>query len=507
VSLFIQLAETSQAVAAQSSRLGKIDRLAGCLGSLQHSEVPIAIHYLSGSLPQGRIGMGWSSLQNPPAAAAEPTLSVHEVDRTFANLSEIAGSGSVSRRGEVLRGLLSQATDLEQQFIVRLLTGEIRQGALKGVMTDAVARASGANLENVRRRAMLEGGLAQAWIQLKTGQTTSATATTGITLFQPIQPMLAQSAPSITEAMERLSTAAVQWKLDGIRIQVHKNGTDVRIYSRSLAPITSRLPEIVAQVSRLPISQVVLDGEAFSIGTDGRPRPFQETGSRISTLAQDEVRTRLPLQAFFFDVLHLEGEDLLDQPLSARLGRPSVISAGLWVPQIVTDDPTEAEKFYMDCLSKGHEGVVLKGIDSTYGAGRRGGAWIKVKPHHTLDLVVLAAEWGHGRRQGWLSNLHLGARDPSTGTFVMLGKTFKGLTDQMLTWQTSRLKDLEVGSDKWTVYVRPELVVEIAFDGIQTSSRYPAGMALRFARVIRYRDDKAASEADSVETVRSLHRQ
>jgi DNA ligase-1 len=296
--------------------------------------------------------------------------------------------------------------------------------------------------------------------------------------------------------------AAVEWKLDGIRIQAHLDQGSVRLFTRTLDEITGRLPEVVAALAKLPVRAAVFDGELIALRADGRPLPFQDTAAR--TASQGTAAT-VPLSVFLFDALHLDGADLIDLPAWRRHAELTwAVPPELLMPRLVTGSAAEAEAFFADAIAHGHEGVVVKALDAPYAAGRRGAGWIKVKPRHTLDLVVLAVEWGHGRRRGWLSNLHLGARDPDTGGFVMLGKTFKGLTDELLSWQTTRLLALEDHRDAYTVYVRPELVVEIAFDGVQRSPRYPGGLALRFARVLRYRDDKSAAEADTIDTVRAL---
>jgi DNA ligase-1 len=409
------------------------------------------------------------------------------------------------RRGE-LAALFSRATTEEQRYLAMLAGGELRQGALAGIVTDAVAAAAGVEPAAVRRAAMLAGDLpAVAEAALTDG--TEGLSRFGLQVGRPVQPMLAKTAPSLEAALEQVHPAAVEWKLDGVRIQVHRSGDEVAIFTRTLDPITERMPEIAEAVRALPLHAVILDGEAIALRPDGRPRPFQETASRAASRGDvAALREAVPLTPFFFDVLHLDGRDLLDLPAHERLAAiEPVLPAGAWVPRIVTEDADAAQAFCDDALARGHEGVVVKSLNAAYEAGRRGAGWLKVKPVHTLDLVVLAAEWGHGRRQGWLSNLHLGARDPETGGFVMLGKTFKGLTDELLEWQTARLLELESRRDRGTVYVHPQLVVEIAFDGVQTSPRYPGGVALRFARVLRYREDKGAEEADTIATVLSLH--
>jgi DNA ligase-1 len=385
------------------------------------------------------------------------------------------------------------------------MIGELRQGALAGVMHEALARALEVPAADVRRAVMLRGDLsAVAEAALRDGP--AGLDEFRLRVGQPVQPMLAQSATSVAAALERAAPAAVDWKLDGARVQVHVLGAETRVFTRSLDDITSRVPEVVEMAQSLGVESLVLDGEVLALREDGRPQPFQVSASRFgSRLDVERMRATLPLTPFVFDILHLNGEDLIDRPLRERHAILSeTIPERFCVPRLITEDPSAAEAFLSDTLARGHEGVVVKALDSFYEAGRRGTGWIKVKPVLTLDLVILAAEWGHGRRNGWLSNLHLGARDPETGGFVMLGKTFKGLTDDMLRWQTTRFQELESHRDRWTVYLRPELVAEIAFDGVQRSSRYPGGVALRFARVVRYREDKRPDEADVIQTVQAL---
>lgn len=504
--LLADIVSTSRSVASTSSRLAKVAAIAGCLHRATPDEVAVVVSYLSGELRQRRTGIGWAALRELPPAVGNPSLEVAEVDRVFAGVEAAGGKGSVAVRRAGLAGLLGRATASEQQFLVRLVGGELRQGALAGLMLDAVARAAGVDPGAVRRAAMLAGDLA-AVAEVALAEGTTGLDRVGLRVGRPVSPMLAQTAPSVEVALGRGGPVAVEWKLDGVRIQVHRDGDEVAVFTRTLDPITERVPEVVEAVLALPVRTVVLDGEAIALRADGRPRPFQETASRVAGRADvDRLRRDLPLTPFFFDVLHLDGADLLDRPGAERYAAiESIVPADLWVPRRRTEDPAEATAFFAEALARGHEGVVVKTLDSPYEAGRRGAGWLKVKPRHTLDLVVLAAEWGHGRRQGWLSNLHLGARDPQTGNFVMLGKTFKGLTDAMLEWQTARFLELETSRDRETVWLRPELVVEIAFDGIQTSTRYPGGMALRFARVLRYRPDKLPDFADTVDTVRLLH--
>jgi ATP-dependent DNA ligase I len=520
--LLSQLVAASAEVAATPARLAKVDRLAAVLAELAPDEVAIGVAYLSGELTQRQIGVGWATLREAPEPAAAPVLTLVEVDATLGKIGTQAGAGSQAARRTLLAELLARATADEQWFLRRLIVGELRQGALEGVMVDAVARASGRPGKEVRRALMLRGELGPvAATALDPGPAGGAAglAAYRLEVGRPLLPMLATPADGIETAFEKAAPAqsggavAVEWKLDGARIQVHRAGADVRVFTRSLDEITARLPEVVALARGLPVERLVLDGEVIALRPDGRPEPFQVTASRVGTRAGGRAPSAtapagrdIPLTAFFFDVLHRDGVDLIDAPGAERVAAlAEVVPEPHRVPRIVTDSPAAAAAFSADALARGHEGVLVKSLTGPYEAGRRGAGWLKVKPRHTLDLVVLAAEWGHGRRRGWLSNLHLGALDPVTGGFVMLGKTFKGLTDAMLGWQTERLQALAVESDDWVVTVRPELVVEIAFDGVQTSPRYPGKVALRFARVLRYREDKTAAEADTIDTVRAIH--
>jgi ATP-dependent DNA ligase I len=499
--LLAAIVTVSSAVAETSGRLAKVAALAAALREAGPDEVPIAVAYLSGDLPQRQIGVGWATLRDATGTHAdEPTLTLGEVDAAFSAIGGVSGAGSTALRRTLVSELFSRATSPEQEFMVRLLSGELRQGALEGVMTDAVAKAAGLPLADVRRAAMLRGSLGPVAAAALSRHGAEALRAFGLRVGQPVRPMLAASAPSIEDAFGKIGgEAAVEWKLDGIRVQAHILNGDVRLFTRTLDDVTSRMPEVVAALAQLPAKAAVLDGELIALGPDGRPMMFQDTASRAAS------ETGVALSPFFFDALHLDGADLIDLPYWRRRSELAwAVPADLLMPQLVTGSADEAVLFFKGALAHGHEGVVVKALDGVYAAGRRGAGWIKVKPRHTLDLVVLAVEWGHGRRQGWLSNLHLGARDPETGGFVMLGKTFKGLTDELLTWQTARLLELETRRDSYTVHVRPELVVEIAFDGVQRSPRYPGGLALRFARVLRYRDDKPAAEADTIETVRAL---
>ncbi len=497
--------ETSAAVAETSARGAKIALLAECLRRLAPEEAPIGVAYLSGQLRQRQIGVGYASIRDLPEPAPEPSLTLTEVDAAFEHIGQQSGRDSQAERRRRLAELMQKATQPEQGFLVRLMVGELRQGAQEGVMVEAIARALGLPLQDVRRAVMLRGDLGVvAAAGLKDGA--AGLSAFRLEVVRPVLPMLAQSAESVSEALQRISPAALEWKLDGARIQVHTWGDEVRVFTRSLDDITSRVPEVVELAKTLGVRSIVLDGEVIALKPDGRPHPFQVSASRFgSRLDVERLRTQLPLTPFIFDILHLDGEDLLDRGGAERQeALTRAIPQPLRVPRIVTAESAEADAFMRDALSHGHEGVLVKALDSPYEAGRRGAGWIKVKPRITLDLMILAAEWGHGRRQGWLSNLHLGALDPKTGEYVMLGKTFKGLTDEMLAWQTKRLLELERSRDRWTVYVRPELIAEIAFDGVQRSSRYPGGVALRFARVLRYREDKRPDEVDTIDTVRGF---
>ena len=582
--LLSDLVRTSEAVSLASGRRVKIDEIAGLLRRAAPEEIPVAVAFLSGELRQRQIGVGYAALGgllrpapgdpapgdpapgdpapgDPPATgmgATEPAdlrapgggargsgpgvdpglrpLTVIETDSVFAAIGATTGTGSQAGRRKLLETLFARATPAERSFLTRLLAGELHQGALEGVMTEAVARAGGVDAAEVRRALMLGGSLPavaeaalsaasaarrdQAAAHEPADSAAPAAALAALRAFhlqvgRPLRPMLAASAPTIAAAFDRVAPAAAEWKIDGIRIQVHRQGPVVRVFTRTLDDITARLPEITQAALASPAEALVLDGEAIALDPEGRARPFQVTASRAGTqAAPGRAVPDVPLTPFFFDLLHLDGRDLVDEPATVRHAlMAGVLPADLRVPRLVTGDVAEAEAFFADAVARGHEGVVVKSLDGQYAAGRRGSEWIKVKPRHTLDLVVLAAEWGHGRRRGWLSNLHLGARDPAGG-FVMLGKTFKGLTDEMLRWQTERFLDLAEPpgqrpsgdlSDAWGVLrVRPEMVVEIAFDGVQASPRYPGGVALRFARVLRYRPDKQVGEADTIGAVRAI---
>jgi ATP-dependent DNA ligase I len=505
MTLLRDVVETSALVAGTAARGEKLDSLAALLRRLEPGEAAIGVAYLSSQLRQRQIGVGYALIRDLPEPAAAASLTLVDVDSALESVGQLTGRDSQAERRRQLMRLFARATDSEQHFLRRLIVGELRQGALEGVMYDALARALGVPLADVRRAVMLRGDLgAVAEAGLRDGSV--GLGAFGLTVGQPLQPMLAQSGTSVASALERTSPAAVEWKLDGARVQIHVLDDSVWVFTRSLDDITARVPELVEIARALPVQSVVLDGEVLALREDGRPHPFQVSASRFgSRLDVDRLRATLPLTLFVFDILHLDGQDLVDRPERERHAILTAIVPERWrAPRIVTAAVAEAQRFVDDALARGHEGVLVKALDSTYAAGRRGAGWIKVKPVHTLDLVVLAVEWGHGRRHGWLSNLHLGARDAATGEYVMLGKTFKGLTDAMLRWQTQRLLELETHRDSWTVYVRPQLVVEIAFDTVQRSSRYPGGVTLRFARVIRYREDKQPHEADTLDAVRAL---
>ena len=505
--LLADVVAASADVGATSRRLAKIDRLAALLRQAEPEDVAIAVSWLAGELPQRQIGVGWAALRALPPPAADASLTVAAVDAAFTEIKGIAGAGSQNRRADALARLFGAATDAEQTFLRRLLGGELRQGALAGVMSEAVARAADLPAADVRRAAMLGGHLPSV-AAAALGGGAAALAAFALQVGRPLSPMLAQTASSVADALERLGgTALFEAKLDGARVQIHRSGDDVSIYTRTLDDVTARLPEIADAVRALPVHTLVADGEAIALRPDGRPHPFQVTASRFGKSVDiDRARAAQPLQVFVFDVLHLDGIDLLDAPAHERItALDAIVPPAERIGSLITDDPDAAADFLAATLAAGHEGVMAKSLDAPYEAGRRGAGWLKVKPVHTLDLVVLAVEWGSGRRTGTLSNIHLGARDPETGGFVMLGKTFKGMTDEMLAWQTRRFTDLADGpTDGYVVRVRPEQVVEIAFDGLQRSTRYPGGLALRFARVVRYRDDKTAAEADTIDTVRAF---
>lgn len=504
--LFSKIVGTSQRVADTTRRLEKIELLAGLLEQLDPEEVEIAVAYLSGSTRQGRTGIGYAALRSAAASAAESaTLEIREVDRILGLFAAVQRRGSEGEKRELLRSLLTAATAAEQQFLTRLLLGELRQGALEGVMLDALAKAARVSVDRIRRAVMMAGNLPHvAHAVLESG--TAGLDQYGLEVFRPVQPMLAQTSEDAGAAVGEFGEAALEYKLDGARVQAHRSGDEVRIFSRSLNEVTRAVPEIVEAVRALPGKEVILDGEIISLTPDGHPQPFQVTARRFGRkLDLERMRAELPLTPAWFDLLYLDGESLVDEPQARRFGMLRELSPPHHlIPHTKTSDPGAAEDFLREALDRGHEGIMAKAIDSLYVAGARGQTWRKVKRAHTLDLIVLAAEWGHGRRRGWLSNLHLGARDTQKGGFAMLGKTFKGLTDEMLRWQTEELLKLEIGRDAATVFVEPKLVVEITFSDLQMSTRYASGLALRFARVKRYRPDKSAADADTFEAVQRL---
>ncbi|MBY5162779.1 ATP-dependent DNA ligase [Salsipaludibacter albus] len=493
--LFVEVARTWADVASTRSRLAKVARLAETLAALDDEERAAGTAMLTGAPRQGRMGVGWASLRDLEVApAGEPTLSVADVDDAFATLATTSGPGSVARRSRVLEDLWGRATTDEQSLLRGLVLQEVRQGALEGVVLAAVARAAAVDEPVVRRAAMLSGDLtAAAVVAMEDGA--EALAAIGLEVGRPVLPMLASSEPDLAAALARTGPARVDTKFDGMRIQVHRTGDDVAVFTRSLRDVTGDLPRVVEAARGLAADTVVLDGEALALDDDGRPRAFQDTMSGDTHL-----------RPVFFDLLHLDGTDLLDEPLTTRREALARVAPDHLADGVETDDPEVGTDHLRAALAAGHEGVVVKSLDAPWEAGRRGASWVKVKVAHTLDLVVLAAEWGSGRRRGWLSNLHLGAVDDDTGEVVMLGKTFKGLTDELLAWQTEAFLARETSRSDHVVHVRPELVVEIAFDGVQSSSRYPGGVTLRFARVKRYRDDKRVEDADTLQTVRDIHR-
>ncbi|MGB9372784.1 MAG: ATP-dependent DNA ligase [Jiangellales bacterium] len=510
--LLAEVAAASDAVAATSSRLEKTALIADLLGRADAHDVGLVVRYLTGELRQRRTGVGVAALRALPPPAATASLTVSYVDAVFADLATMSGRGSTAARRDAFAALMATATAPEQQLLAGLVSGQLRQGAAAGVMTEAVARGGGVAGADVRSALTLSGSLPDVATALRRAGR-AGLAEFSLQVGTPLAPMLASSAPSVGDAVERAGggVVGVEWKLDGIRVQLHRDGSDVAVFSRSGDDLTAAVPDVVEQVAALPTDRVVLDAEAIVLRPDGRPAPFQVTGSRVGRRDVARAREQAPLTLVVFDAMHMRGVDLLGEPAAQRWAAlEDVVAAKHLVPRLVTDSASQAEPFVADALARGHEGVVVKAADGTYAAGRRGASWVKVKPRVVLDLVVVAVEWGHGRRTGRLSNLHLAAYDPAgafgaRGGFVMLGKTFKGMTDAMLTWQTERFLSLADGpTDDGVVRVRPEQVVEIAIDGVQRSSRYPGGVALRFARVLRYRPDKAATESDTIESVRQL---
>jgi len=511
--LLLDVAATSVEVGGTSSRLTKVAHIAELLrrAAAEPDVVAIIVSWLSGELRQRQIGVGWASLRSRPPPASDPVLTVIGVDATFSKIGAVSGKGAQATRAELVAGLFAAATETEQAFLLRLLGGELRQGALAGIMADAVAKAAGIPAPAVQRAAMLGGDLPAVAAAGLSGGAVALDAFT-LRVGRPVGPMLAQTATGVADALERHGgTTIFEAKLDGARVQIHRAGDEVTVYTRSLDDVTARLPEVVEATLALPVTDLIADGEAIALRPDNRPHRFQVTASRFGrsvdvawALAAQKAE---PLSVFFFDILHRDGLDLIDAPTTERLAAlDAVVPPVHRVDRLMTADPSEAADFLDATLAAGHEGVMAKAPDAPYQAGRRGAGWLKVKPVHTLDLVVLAVEWGSGRRRGKLSNIHLGARDPVSGEFVMVGKTFKGMTDSMLDWQTARFTELAVGgTEGYVVQLRPEQVVEVALDGVQKSSRYPGGLALRFARVVRYRDDKSPAEADTIDAVRALY--
>ena len=503
-----EIVATSQSVGETSARSDKIRHLAACLRRAESGAIETAVALLSGEPRQGRIGIGPAALRaaQPATAAPAPSLTLAEVDAALDRIAGTRGVGSGADRARLTRELLARATPDEQDFLLRAMLGELRQGAVEGLMVEAVANAAGVPVDEVRRALMVSGNLSVVARAVMT-EGRPALARMAVQLFRPLKPMRAQTAKGAGEALERLGEAGFEYKLDGARIQLHKAGNEVRIFTRNLNEVTVAVPEIVEAVRDLAVPSLILDGEALAVQEDGRPRPFQDTMRRFGRkLDVARLRDDIPLRAFFFDCLYFDGEAMADQPGAERFtALARAVPEPLLIRRRVIRELAEAEAFLEEALAAGHEGVMAKALEAPYEAGARGRAWLKIKPAITLDLVVLAAEWGHGRRRGWLSNLHLGARDPVTGGFVMLGKTFKGMTDEMLAWQTAELRKIAIASDAYTVQVEPRLVVEVAFGEIQASPRYPGGLALRFARIKNYRADKRAEEADTIETVRSIY--
>ncbi|HUR95912.1 MAG TPA: ATP-dependent DNA ligase [Gemmatimonadales bacterium] len=505
--------ETSRRVAESRGRREKITLLAGLLASAAPEEIALVTAYLCGIVPQPKLGIGWAALSNAASSAAatatatESKVTLEQVDATLTAVADAGGKGSAQAKQRLLRELLSRLSEDERGFLFGLIMGELRQGALEGLVIEAVARASALPSADVRRATMMAGDLPRVAAAALT-EGSVGLARFAVQLFRPMLPMLAGSAESVEEAVTELGEVALEWKLDGARVQIHKTREDVRVYSRRLNDVTPAVPELVEIVRAMPARELILEGEAIALRPDGTPHPFQTTMTRFGRrLDVERVRESIPLTLFLFDLLYLDGASLMDESLARRSSAlAAAVPSSLLVPRLVTSSADEGRGFLHAALARGHEGIMAKAVDSPYEAGRRGRRWLKVKPVRTLDLVVLAAEWGHGRRRGWLSNLHLGARDADRGGFVMLGKTFKGMTDEMLAWQTVRLQEIETSRDAHTVHVRPELVVEVAFNDLQASPQYPGGLALRFARVKGYRPDKTADNADTVETLRAIWR-
>ncbi len=507
-----KLATVSASIAGERARLKKIELLSLFLQDVSPRELPIAVKYLLGELTQGKIGLGAATIRQAWAAAESGAnheftadLSLTEVDAAFGRIAAVQGKGSQARRVEMLQELLARATETTRSFLARLILGEMRHGALEGLVMEAVAKATGLPPEKIRRAVMLTGDLARV-ADIASSEGLEGLSEVSMELFRPVQPMLAEPAEDVEDALARLGAAALEYKLDGVRVQVHKQGNQIQVFTRHLKDVTENVPEVVELVRELEFERAILDGEVLALRPDGRPYPFQTTMRRFGRKREIEtIRAWLPLSVWFFDCLHADGQSLIDQPTGERhLALADGLPPELIIPRLVTDKLQQASDFLQQAMQAGHEGVMAKSLEAGYSAGGRGQSWLKIKPAHTLDLVILAAEWGSGRRKGWLSNLHLGARDPASGTFAMIGKTFKGLTDKMLSWQTERLLSLETSRDDFTVHVEPKLVAEIAFNEVQRSPHYPSGYALRFARVKRYREDKRPDEADTIATVAGI---
>jgi DNA ligase 1 len=504
--LLATVAEASLAIAETTKRLAKIDILSRLLEQLRPDEVGIVVAFLSGMTRQGRIGIGYATIRAAGApAAGTASLEILDVDKTLEAIAATKGSGAEGRRRELLHDLMNRSTEREQRFLTALLIGELRQGALEGIMIEGVARASRVPASQVRRAVMMAGDVAPvATAVLAEGA--AALDRYRVQLFRPVQPMLANTAEDAGSVISELGEAALEYKFDGARVQAHKSGDEVIVYSRRLNDVTPAIPEIVEAVRAMPAKELILDGEVLSLAPHGRPQPFQVTMRRFGRrLDVERMRKEQPVAPYWFDMLYLDGGEMIDEPQSRRFAALQQLSpVSAVVPHLITADSAKAGEFLDTALASGNEGIMAKAIDSPYEAGSRGQSWLKVKRARTLDLVILAAEWGNGRRQGWLSNLHLGARDLETGGYAMLGKTFKGLTDEMLAWQTQEFLKIEIARDKYAVYLEPKIVAEIAFNEIQVSPRYESGLALRFARVKRYRPDKSAADSDTFQTVKKL---
>jgi DNA ligase-1 len=506
--LFLRdLVDISEKVGAAPKKKEKASLLAQFFRRAREKEISLAAFYLSGELPQGRLGIGWATLQEAfKGSSFQPNpLSLIDLDLYLESIAREKGSGSSGRKVQSLREILSHSEEREKEFLAKLIMGEIRQGALEGLVLEALAQATSLPIDLLQRSLMFSGSIGEV------ARTAVEEGASGLfrfqpKLFHPISPMLASPVEGEVEAIERLGEAGWEYKIDGARIQVHKDGEEIRIFTRHLKEITESVPEIITLAKKFPMDKAIFEGEAIALREDGRPLPFQTTMRRFGRIQDvEKIQKEIPLKPFFFDLLHLDGESLIENSYKERFGQLSErIPPEYLIPRMVTAEGQKVQEFLLQSLKEGHEGLMAKGLDSPYVAGQRGFLWLKIKPTQTLDLVVLAAEWGHGRRKGCLSNLHLGAKDAESGEFVMLGKTFKGLTDEMLQWQTKKLLELEIARDEWTVYVRPELVVEIAVNDIQESPRYPGGLALRFARVKSFREDKSPSEADTFQKVRAI---